>query len=168
MPLPARSRKAGSVPEDMAEKGSLTGDEYMALLLERQAAYVAEHPPAPGVTWAARPLLEWFIQPGDEELFTPPKEVPQPKRETKPRVYRPAASLREERDRLIAQRAPLLVPLSPDRAASGGVALGRKRTARMQQREDRRLQQYVALTRRIDALNVRIESADIRERKAAS
>ncbi|NYD39933.1 hypothetical protein BJZ21_004048 [Nocardioides panaciterrulae] len=137
----------------------------MALLQERQAAYVAEHPPAK--PWLV-PLLEWFIRAGDELLFTPPKETSQPKRRTKPpRTYRSAASLRDERARLIAQRAPLLEPISPDRAASGGVALGPKRTARMQRREDSRLQKYVALTRRIDSLTNRIERAEIRERKAS-
>lgn len=138
----------------------MTGDEYIALLLERQAAHMAAHPPVQ--PWL-RPLLEWFIQPGDEELFTPPEVEPQPKRVTKPRVYRSAASLREERDRLVAQTRPLLEPLSPDRAASGGVALGRKRTARMQQREDSRLRRYVALTRRIAALESRIAAAEVRE-----
>lgn len=43
----------------------MTGDEYMALLLERQAAHMAEHPPNP--SWL-RPLLEWFIEDGDEKL----------------------------------------------------------------------------------------------------
>lgn len=138
----------------------MTGDEYMALLVERQEEHVAEHPPAR--PWL-RPLLEWFIWPGDEDLFTPPEVAPQPKRETKPRTYRSAASLREERYRLVRLAEPLLTPLSPDRAASGGVALGRKRTARMQKSEDSRLRRYVALTRRISALDARIASAERRE-----
>lgn len=50
----------------------MTGDEYIALLLERQAAYEREHPPSP--PWL-RPLLEWFVRPGDELLFTPPEDA---------------------------------------------------------------------------------------------
>lgn len=143
----------------------MTGEEYMALLLQRQSEWESEHP---GRQPWARPLLEWFIRDGDELLFIPPAEVPQPKRETKPRVYRTAASLREQRERLVTQRAPLLVPLSPDRAASGGQALGRKRTGRMQQREDARLRRFVELDRRIRALDYRIQRAEARERKAAA
>lgn len=139
----------------------VTLDEYVALLEQRQAAYVAEHPPAR--PWLV-PLLEWFIEPGDEDLVDLPKPTPQPKRVTTPRVYRSAASLREERDRLVAQRDPLAAPLLGDRAASHGQALGPKRTARIQQREDSRLRRYVELDKRIRELDVRIARAERRER----
>jgi len=138
----------------------MTGEEYMALLTERQRAYMAERPPVK--PWL-KPLLEWFIQPGDEDLFTPPPVARQSKRETTPRVYRTAESLRAERDRLATRAALLVAPILPDRAASHGVALGRKGTARVQQREDSRLRQYVALDRRIKALDGRIARADARE-----
>lgn len=49
---------------------ALTGEEYMQLLLDRKAAWVAEHPVK--ASWAATPLLESFVLPGDEKLFTPP------------------------------------------------------------------------------------------------
>lgn len=142
---------------------TLTGDEYIALLQQRQAEYVAQLSPRRH-PWVV-PLLEWFIRDGDEHLFTPPKEQSQPKRVTKPRTYRSAESLRAERDRLIAQRDPLAVPLLSDRAASHGQALGAKRTARIQQREDSRLRRYVELDERIKALDVRIARAERREAK---
>lgn len=157
---------------DPTATSRLTGDEYMAVLLDRQATYEAEQAAQHTDdirphSWA-RPLLEWFIRPGDELLFTPPAPVPQPKRETTPRVYRTAASLRVERDRLAAEAARLTTPLSSDRAASGGVALGRKRTARLIARQDRRLRRYVALDHRIRALDDRIARAERREAKEAA
>ena len=141
----------------------MTGDEYMTLLMERQAEYMAEHPTVK--PWM-RPLLEWFIQPGDEQLFTPPPDPEQPKPISKPRVYRSAASLRAERDRLQARADRLATPILPDRAAAGGAGLGPKRTARVHAAEDRKLQQYVALTKRISALDSRIARAEAREVKA--
>jgi hypothetical protein len=41
----------------------LTGEQYIALLLQRQADYVAAHP---GQRYP--PLLEWFVREGDEHL----------------------------------------------------------------------------------------------------
>jgi len=41
----------------------LTGEQYIALLLQRQADYVAAHP---GRRYP--PLLEWFVRDGDEQL----------------------------------------------------------------------------------------------------
>lgn len=144
----------------------MNGDEYMALLLERQAEHMAASSRSTDgrITWPnLPPLLEWFIRPGDENLFTPPKPTPQPKRATTPRVHRSAASLREERDRLIALRDPLVTPLLNDRAASHGQALGHKGTARIQKREDSRLRRYVELDKRIQALDGRIARAERRE-----
>lgn len=140
----------------------MTGDEYMALLLERQAEHVAANPPAR--PWI-KPLLESFIRPGDEALFTPPEETPQPKRETTPRVYRSAASLRAERDRLVARTKPLLEPIATDTAATHGAALGRRRTDRLAAREDSKLRKYVELDKRIKALEGRIARAERREGK---
>lgn len=135
----------------------MTGDEYVALLLERQATHIAEHPPA--APWML-PLLEWFIQPGDEDLFTPPPTEPAPKRATEPRTYRTAASLTEERDRLVAQCAFLGRAMSEDPAtARVGAGLARRNAARM----DRELQRAVALDQRISHLNHRIDLATVRE-----
>jgi len=41
----------------------LTGEQYIAVLLQRQADYVTAHP---GRRYP--PLLEWFVRDGDEEL----------------------------------------------------------------------------------------------------
>jgi hypothetical protein len=41
----------------------LTGEQYIAVLLGRQADYVATHP---GRRYP--PLLEWFVRDGDEDL----------------------------------------------------------------------------------------------------
>lgn len=49
---------------------TMTGDEYMQLLTGRQADWVTAHPKREH--WAATPLLESFVLPGDETLFTPP------------------------------------------------------------------------------------------------
>lgn len=43
-----------------------TQDEYIPELLRRQAAHEAEHPGHPDVADWVRPLLEWFVQPGDD------------------------------------------------------------------------------------------------------
>ena len=41
----------------------LTGEQYIAVLLQRQGEWIAEHP---GYRWP--PLLEWFVRDGDEHL----------------------------------------------------------------------------------------------------
>lgn len=47
----------------------LTGDEYIALLLERQAEYMTKTGMDPDTVY--KPLLEWFVREGDEELVDP-------------------------------------------------------------------------------------------------
>lgn len=142
----------------------MTGDEYMTLLAQRRDAYEAEHPHT-GPAWL-RPLLEWFIQPGDEDLVTLP-ERPE-KRPARPRTYRSADSLRAERDDL-AIRAERIYESAgvPDRAASHGVALGQRRTARVQAANDRALARYTRLHERIAALDGRIARAERREQTTA-
>jgi len=138
----------------------VTGDEYMTLLLERQAEAATGNPLAPA------PLLETLIRPGDEDLFMPPAEQPQPKRATKPRQYRTAAELRQQRDALIARRDAVAEPVMPEVAAAHGVALGARRTARAQVTQDRRLAQWADLNRQVEALDHRIAAATRRENPA--
>lgn len=77
----------------------MTGDEYIALLLERQRLFAAGHPAVQGAqAWLAVPPIEHFVMEGDEQLVRPDvlaKAAPQPKRT-------PAAvdlvRLRERRD----------------------------------------------------------------------
>src|SRR5690625_2292922 len=90
----------------------LSDDEYIALLQERQATWEA-HRPSYLRSWV-RPLLEWFIEPGDEELFTPPPVEPQPKRQPTPRRYRPSSEIRAERDRVQAELDRHTTPVDYD------------------------------------------------------
>ena len=139
----------------------MNGDDYMELLLERREQYYAQHgQPTPGFP----ALPEWFIRPGDENLVELPAPPAPPKPQRRPRTYRTAQSLTEQRDRLIAARDHILAITGvPDRAAAGGEALGRKRTARQAVRSDNALRRYVDLDDRIRKLNNRIALANARE-----
>ena len=172
----------------------LTGDEYIALLERRRNAWEAANPPRaaleasierikrdfPGMNpvirsdWEPWPaLLTWFIEDGDEDLVDIPEQKPQPKRKPKPRVYRSAASLREERDKLVAQRDAItaddeapdraIANLSPSARSKAARTAGRRRFAKL----DRDLEKYANLSRRIASLNSRIINAEARERRAA-
>jgi hypothetical protein len=136
----------------------VTPDQYLALLQSRRDEHEAEHPARPGFP----ALLEWFVRDGDEELFTPPAETPKPA--PQPRHYRSAASLRAERDYVAALRDRVADSAAlPDVAASRGLALGARGTARHQQASDRALARHAALTARIDHLDWRIGRAERRE-----
>lgn len=141
----------------------LSGDEYMALLQQRADQWLASRS---GVRPKFPPLLTWFIQDGDEDLvdpaiLAPPEPAPKPVR--RPRYYRPASYWRTEVARLEAERAALAEPLITDRAAAGGVALGPKRTAHIQQREDARLRRYVALEPKLRHAQAMLRAAEARE-----
>lgn len=144
----------------------LTGDEYMDLLVERQAAYVAAHPPLQ--PWAA-PLLEWFVLPGDEEIFTPPKATPRQRPARRPRTYRPASHWREKLERLDAA----LASLDPgprhgttDRAAYGGVGIPQtaRQNAKWDTRISRTARRYVELTQAREEVAGKLARAEMRER----
>src|SRR3954471_14726815 len=80
---------AAEVIEDPAEiTEPVTGEQYMEILLARQAAYVSRNP------GTLLPLLEWFIRSGDEAYVILPEVVRAEKRKPTPRMYRSAASLR--------------------------------------------------------------------------
>jgi len=144
----------------------VTGDEYIRVLEARRDEHAAEHPPRPGFP----PLLEWFIRPGDEDIVDlPAAPAPAAPRPSRPRTYRPAADLRAERDRLAAEAERVFESAGvPDRAASHGVALGHRGTARVQERNDRALARYTALTERIGRLDGRIAAAERREARATT
>lgn len=140
----------------------MTGDDYMALLERRRNEHELAHPRDPRAPSWVRPLLEWFVRPGDEDLV----ELPQPaeKPTPQPRTYRTAASLRAERDRVNAEIQRLSDTAAlPDRAASHGVALGPRRTAKHQAKADRALERAAALYQRLAALDGRIARAERRE-----
>jgi hypothetical protein len=49
----------------------LTGDQYIELLLKRQAEWVENNPEVYRRNHYHPPLLEWFVRDGDEEIFDP-------------------------------------------------------------------------------------------------
>lgn len=151
----------------MTGQHRLSGDEYMALLQQRADEWLASRSTV--VRPKFPPLLTWFVREGDEDLIDPAiltAPEPQPKQVRQPRYYRPASYWRERVARLEAERAALVDPLLPDRAAAGGVALGPRRTARIQQREDSRLRRYVELGQKLRHAERMLRSAEVRETAA--
>lgn len=164
-------------------------DEYMELLEQRRAAWEAAHPareaaeaqiaqikrdfpgskPQLKPKWTPlQPLLEWFIEPGDEDLVTFPEPEPKPK--PRPRVYRSAASLREEREEVQAQIEALweddgdmaVVNLSPHAKSPAARNAGRRRMANL----DREIDLGLRLSRRLQSLDARIAAAEAREQES--
>lgn len=153
----------------------LTGDEYIALLQRRQDEWVAAQAQRP-FRVRFTPLLEDFVEPGDEDLVDPtvyapappqPKQTPT-KRTPKPRKYRSAESLRAERDRVQARRDAIaardcrdvaIVNLGPSSRNSRFARAGRRRFEQM----DRDLQRYTQLTAKLADLGGRIARAEARE-----
>jgi hypothetical protein len=138
----------------------------MELLQQRMEEWLAANPLPNGMSRKFPPLLTWFIQDGDEDLVDPAilaAPEPQPKPVRKPRYYRPASYWRDRIDRLEPQMQVLTEPLINDRAAAGGVPLGPKRTARIQAREDSRLQKYVALDKQLNHARHMLRAAEARE-----
>lgn len=148
----------------------LTGDEYMDLLLSRQAEWTAANPSQEAFTFRRPPLLEWFVRAGDEDLvdLSSLESEPQPKRKPKPRVYRSAASLRDERDRVQAQMDAITRDDNGDMAVVNLSPYSRSRAARRAgvrrfEKLDRDLQRFTQLKRRLDRLDSRIAAAEARE-----
>lgn len=156
----------------------LTGDEYIELLLHRQNKWVEANRPA-HEKWAELnpetvprrqflvPLLEWFIEDGDEEIVNLPDEAPRPVKVRTPRTYLPASHWRAEKERVQAQMQALAVPVFPEVAAARGQALGTVRTRKAAARQDRNLEKYAALQKKLSALEGKLRSAEYREAKAA-
>ncbi len=142
-----------------------TGNEYMAVLQARLTDWEAQHSPPPDGRLRLRfpPLLEWFIRDEDEALVVLPDETPAPRPKPQPRYYRPASYWREQRDRLVAEMERVAEPILPEVAAARGQALGHRRTARVQQREDAKLSRYCALRKRLDHADAMLRAAERRE-----
>lgn len=141
----------------------IDAEDYMQLLLDRQAAWEAAHP-----HHRLRPLLEWFIAPGDEQWVCLPAPAPAPKREPTPRVYRSAASIRTELAAVEATMAriasagpddPAAVNLSPHARSRAARTAGRRRFAQL----DRDLERYANLERRRTRLAGQQVAAEARE-----
>lgn len=125
----------------------LTGDQYMELLLARQAEFMAQYEPRPGAKALLAPTLETFVRAGDEDLVELPE--PPPKRTPSPRRYRPASYWRDRIAALDAQMQATTAGIDlGDRAAAGGVGIGRARAARHGKHADAALSRYATLARR--------------------
>jgi len=166
---------ASPIPYDPADSTALTepisGEDYILVLLARQAAYVATLEQS-GPLLRFPPLLEWFVRDEDEQHVVLPETTPAPKRVPKPRVYRSAESIRAELENVIAQLATFDANDVPDRAAANLSPHARSRAAaragrRRFERMDRDLQRYTALTQRRDRLAGRLATAQAREQRAA-
>lgn len=164
------SAEASAVEEPAPPAEQITGDQYVTLLLARQAAWVARN----GARLRFPPLLEWFIRDGDERWVQLPETAPAPKRERKPRVCRSAASLREERDRVQVKIDAIagigsdddnaIVNLSPYSRSKAAASAGQRRFAQM----DRDLVRFADLHKQLANLNSRIATAEAREERQAS
>lgn len=167
----------------------LTPDEYVDLLNQRSRQHQAELQERrkaeglpPVYDWA-RPMLARMIRDGDEHLVdmdalttrTHELECPPvvPKQPATPRVYRSAASLIEERNKLQSRLDRVCrwrLHDTDDMAAYGGIGI--RQTPRQQRKadasHDRALEQAVALTKRVSKLDWRISSAQAREAKSAA
>lgn len=144
----------------------IDAEDYIQLLLDRQAAWEAAHP-----YHRLRPLLEWFIEPGDEQWVRLPARTPNaPKPKPTRRVYRSAASIRTELAAVEAKMAriasagsddPAAVNLSPYSRSRAARTAGRRRFAQL----DRDLERYANLQRRRTRLAGRLAAAEARESK---
>lgn len=146
----------------------ISGDDYMQVLVQRQQAWTAANAPARS-SWASAPLLEWFVEPGDEQFVQLPEPTRRP--DPQPRMYRSAESLRAERDEVerrmneIAGTGPTdgaAVNLSPYSRSRAARTAGRRRFAQL----DRSLEQYTKLQHRRDQLNGRLANAEAREEQS--
>ena len=153
-----------------APAGRLSPEQYMDLLLERQAAYDAQHPRVLGFP----PLLEWFIRDGDEDLVdmdaidraNRPDPAPRPAPE--PRYYKPASHWRARLERIDAELDRLngvQRHATDDPAAYGG--LGVRQTPRQRRqyaaRIDRTAERHVRLTRERAEVVGKLRRAERRE-----
>lgn len=152
----------------------LTPDQYMDLLLERQAEYVAQNGPA---ILGFPPLLDWFIRDGDEALvdmdaIEAADAVVMERPAPKPRRYRPASYWRDELDRVTARMnaiSGVQRHATDDPAAYGGVGISQTARQRRKYGEslDRTAAEWVRLeARRSHAVSM-LRKAEARERGAA-
>lgn len=143
----------------------LTPDQYMDLLLERQAADTGPR------VLGFPPLLDWFIRDGDEDLvdMTAVDSYGTPeKRPTKPRTYKPASHWREVIERA-QKRMDAINGVqrhdTTDPAAYGGV--GVRQTARQKRKHWARIDnvaaEYVRLDARLRHAKSMLRKAEARE-----
>lgn len=169
-PIENEAPAATDAEEPAPLAAPITGEEYMGVLLARQAAYIARN--FPNGT-SLPPLLEWFIRDEDEPFVILPERALAPKRESKPRNFTPAAELRRRRDEVQAKLDAFgndgpadraMANLSPYARSKSAARAGRKRFEKM----DRDLSKYTELRNRLEVLNHRIALQEAREAKAAA
>lgn len=164
VPEPAEPAAITAGIEPISE--SMDAEDYMALLIRRQEKWMGDHS---AVRLPA--LYEWFILSGEEDLVRLPEHVPAEKPARTPRVYRSAASLHEERGKLLARMIQVAgTEGTPDRAAANLSPNARSRAARRAgQRRfakmDRDLATFAALQRKVAVLDGKIARAEAREAK---
>lgn len=149
----------------------LTPEQYMDLLLERQAEYDAQHPRVLGFP----PLLDWFIRDGDEHIVdmdainrANAAHDRVEKRPTRPRYYKPASHWRTVVD-TTQKRMDVINGVqrhaTTDPAAYGGV--GVRQTARQKrkhwERIDNAASEYVRLEARLKHAKTMLRRAEERE-----
>lgn len=149
----------------------LTPDEYVTLLQQRADEWEAERPRIPGFP----PLLEWFIRDDDHTLVDMgaldaqlSRWEKQPKRQPKPRTYKPASHWREQIRRIDNRLAALNGVKrhdTTDRAAYGGIGIRQtvRQRAKYAARIDRTASEVVRLTERRANLEAKLIRAEARE-----
>lgn len=153
----------------------LTPEQYMDVLLQRQAEHAAVHPPVLGFP----PLLDWFIRDGDEHLVDMgainrdnAAHDRVEKRPTRPRHYKPASHWRDVVERT-QKRMDVINGVqrhdTNDPAAYGGV--GVRQTVRQRrnyaERIDKAAAEHVRLDARLKHATSMLRKAEKRERSSA-
>lgn len=150
----------------------LTPDQYMDLLVRRREAYEAAHPPRAEVKLRFPALLDWFIEPGDEDLVDmtaiEAANRPAERRPKRSRRYRPASYWRAELER-IASRMDEINGLqrhaTSDPAAYGGIGIRQtaRQARRYGERIDRAAAEYVRLEKKRTHATRMLRAARARE-----
>jgi hypothetical protein len=153
-------------PEPLTEP--ISGEDYMSVLLARQAAWRDAYTVG-GRAPARPPLLEHFVLDADVPFVVVPDHAPKPKPKPQPRQYRSAESLRAELAKVeatmdrVAGRSDTgdraAANLSPSARSRAARTAGRRRFAQM----DRDLERYTQLRQRASALASQIARAEARE-----
>src|SRR5690606_20153842 len=133
-------------------------DQYIKLLLERQAAH-----PSAGGTFP--PLLEWLIRDGDEHPVDMDATGATPAPQPKPRTYLPASHRREKLAGIDAQLDALNSIRrhdTDDLAAYGGIGVRQapRQARRYGERLDRAIDKYVRLSRQRDEAAAKLRRAE--------
>ena len=143
----------------------ILAEAYMALLVERQSVYVAEH--LSGAPWI-KPLIEWFIWPGDDDLVILPDrttEEPAPTRTDADRLADAEAGVARWTERLVKADAALAAAVGRSRPAEDNAVVNIPRTPRMWKRLDSDISRVIQAGRVRDNADNKLAMARARVRK---